>query len=166
MRVIDFIRLIERFSAVLVFLLMVALYFINVLVRQFGGPLASEFVWIEETVRLMNLFLVFVSVGLVLERGRHAGVHTWRDKIAARTHLPLRKIIDAVGFAFCVYLVWISCQMSAAVYSMGQRSPTLNIPVFWIYLLPAMGFALMGLRYVLSFFGLIDRFSPQMAEEA
>eukprot|EP00873_Tetraselmis_striata_P018459 jgi/Tetstr1/438723/TSEL_002919.t1 len=114
---------------------MVVLYFTNVLARQVGGTFASEFAWVEEAVRLMSLFLVFFSV------------------------------IDAVGFVFCVYLVYLSYQMTAFVYGMGQKSPTLNVPVFWIYLAPTTGFALMALRYALSFFGRIDRFAGQASED-
>lgn len=165
MKALAIIRTAERIAAVSIFLTMVALYSANVLARQVGGTFASEFAWVEEAVRLMSLFLVFLTVGLALEKGRHAGVHTWRDRIARATGLPLRKIIDAVGFVFCIYLVWLGYQMTAFVYGMGQKSPTLNIPVFWIYLAPTIGFALMALRFALSFFGRIDRFAGQASEE-
>ncbi len=155
------IRTAERFAAVTIFLSMVVLFFINVLSRQIGGTFASNFTWIEEAVRLMSLFLVFFTVGLALERGRHAGVHTWRERIAKATGLPLRRIIDGIGFVFCLYLVWLGYQMTAFVFTMGQKSPTLNIPVFWIYLAPTIGFALMALRFALSFLGRIDRFANQ-----
>jgi TRAP-type C4-dicarboxylate transport system permease small subunit len=165
LKILTAIRTAERIAAVSIFLSMVVLYFSNVLARQVGGTFASEFAWVEEAVRLMSLFLVFFSVGLALEQGRHAGVHTWRDRIARQSGIPLRKIIDAVGFIFCIYLVYLSYQMTAFVYGMGQKSPTLNVPVFWIYLAPTTGFALMALRYALSFFGRIDRFAGQASED-
>ena len=46
-----------------------------------------------------------------------------------------------------------------AVLRTGQRSPTLDIPMGWIYAAPVIGFALLALRYGLSFFGVIDRFA-------
>ena len=46
--------------------------------------MASSFVWIEEAVRIMNLFLVFLAIGLALEYGRHVGIHTWRERIIRR----------------------------------------------------------------------------------
>ncbi|WP_055661480.1 TRAP transporter small permease [Roseibium aggregatum] len=164
MKILAFIRTAERTAVVVVFLTMVLLFCLNVLARQIGGTFASQFAWVEEAVRLMSLFLTFLAVGLALDRGRHAGIHTWRDGIAEATGLPLRRIIDAVGLLFCLYLIWLSYQMTAFVFGTGQRSPTLNIPVFWIYLAPTIGFALMGLRFALSFLGLIDRFSGQTRE--
>lgn len=164
MKALSLLRAVERFTVVAIFLLMVALYFLNVLARQFGGTLASDLAWVEEAVRLMSLFLVFFAVGLALDDGRHVGVHTWRDRIAATTGLPLRKVIDATGLVFCIYLAWLGLQMTIFVHGMGQRSPTLNLPVFWMYLAPTIGFVLMALRYLLSLTGKIDRFARQEAE--
>jgi TRAP-type C4-dicarboxylate transport system permease small subunit len=164
MKALSILRTAERIAIVAIFLIMVALYFLNVVGRQFGGTLASNLAWIEEAVRLMSLFLVFLALGLALEKGRHVGVHTWRDGIAAATRLPVRRIIDAVGVIFSLYLAWLGYQMTVFVHSMGQTSPTLNMPIFWMYLAPTIGFILLALRYGLSFFGLIDRYSAQDKE--
>ncbi len=164
MKALAILRTAERIAIVAIFLIMVALYFLNVVGRQFGGSLASNLAWIEEAVRLMSLFLVFLAIGLALEKGRHVGVHTWRDRIAAKTRLPVRRIIDAVGVIFSLYLAWLGYQMTIFVHSMGQISPTLNMPIFWMYLAPTAGFILLALRYGLSFFGLIDRYSVQDGE--
>jgi TRAP-type C4-dicarboxylate transport system permease small subunit len=164
-KALSVLRAIERASIVAIFLLMVTLYFINVVARQFGGTFASNFAWVEEAVRLLNLFLVFLAIGLALEYGRHVGVHTWRDRIAASTGFPVRKLIDAIGLLFSLYLIWLGWRMTDFVYSMGQKSATLDIPIFWIYLAPAIGFGLLALRYFLSLIGVIDRYSNEAAEE-
>lgn len=160
LKLLGLLRLVERTLAVGIFLAMVSLFFVNVVSRQFAS-IASDFTWVEEAVRLMGLFLVFLSLGLALERGRHVGVDTWRDRLAAATRLPVRRIIDVVGLCFSLYVVWLSWQMTKFVMGTGQTSPTLNVPIFWIYLAPTFGFALLALRYALSFFGLIDRFAEQ-----
>lgn len=161
MKALSALRIMERVAIVAIFLTMVVLYFVNVLSRQVGGTFATNFAWVEEGVRLMSLFLVFLAIGLALERGRHVGVHTWRDRIAASTKVPVRKLIDAVGLVFSLYLAWLGYGMTAFVYSTGQMSPTLNMPVFWIYLAPMIGFLLLALRYGLSLLGVIDRYSVQ-----
>ena len=165
MKALNVLRTVERFAVVAIFLAMVALYFVNVAVRELASAYASNFAWVEEAVRLLNLFMVFLALGLALEYGRHVGVHTWRDRIAARTGLPLKRLIDFVGFVFSLYLVWLGVRMALFVLSTGQRSPTLNIPIGWIYLAPAIGFGLLALRYLLSLFGRIDRFSVLTGEE-
>ena len=161
MKALAALRIVERVTVVTIFLVMIALYFINVVSRQVGGTLATNFAWVEETVRLLSLFLVFLALGLALERGRHVGVYSWRDRIATRLNLPLRKIIDVIALVFSLYLAWLGYKMTAFVYSTGQISPTLNVQIFWIYLAPTIGFLLLGLRYALSLFGVIDRFAGQ-----
>lgn len=161
------IRRIERFCLVSLFLTMAGLFFFSVVAREIGGTFASRFAWIEEAVRLMNVFLVFLGLGLALEQGRHVGIDTLRNRLPAQLKRPLLKLIDATGVFFCVYLGWLGIGLSEFVLRTGQRSPTLDIPMGYVYLAPILGFGLLGLRFALSFFGAIDRFTVETpAEEA
>lgn len=159
------LRTAERVALVAIFLTMVVLYFANVVVRATGSTLATDLAWIEEMVRLMNIYMVFIALGLALEYGRHVAVDTWRDRIAGAIGLPVRRIIDAVGLVFSIYLVWLGWTMASFVFGTGQRSPTLGLAMGWIYIAPAIGFALLALRYLLSLIGTIDRFSVSGVEE-
>jgi TRAP-type C4-dicarboxylate transport system permease small subunit len=70
-------------------------------------------------------------------------------------------MIDAIGLLFSIYLAWLGTILVDFVLSSGQRSPTLNVPIGWVYLAPVIGFGLLALRFGLSFFGVIDRFNRQ-----
>ena len=98
--------------------------------------------------------------------GRHVAVDTWRSRIAEATRLPVQRIIDAAGFLFSLYLVWLAWKMTLFVFGSGQRSPTLGLEMGWIYVAPLVGFGLLALRYLLSFLGLIDRTPAREADEA
>lgn len=161
MKLLSFIRLVERTFLVTIFLAMVVLFFGNVVAREIGGTFASKFAWIEEAVRFMNVFLVFIALGLALEQGRHVGIDTLRDKLPDNIRNILLKMIDAIGFLFSIYLAWLGTILVDFVLSSGQRSPTLNVPIGWVYLAPVIGFGLLALRFGLSFFGVIDRFNRQ-----
>ena len=163
MKIMNAVRRIERAFLVSVFLIMVVLFFLNVVIREIGGPLAGDFAWIAEAVRLLNLFLVFCALGLALERGRHVSIDTLRD-LPRRIRLPLLRLIDAVGFCFSIYLVILGWRMVTFVLATGQRSPTLDIPMGWIYLAPWIGFGLLALRFALSFFGALDRYAAASRE--
>lgn len=166
MKFLSYLRMAERMFVVAVFLAMVMLFFGNVVARELGGTFASRFAWIEEAVRFMNVFLVFIALGLALEQGRHVGIDTLRDRLPARLRWGLLKVIDAVGFLFALYLAWLGTVLVDFVLSTGQRSPTLNIPIGWVYLAPVIGFGLLALRFGLSFFGIIDRFAgPETVSE-
>lgn len=166
MKALNALRLVERSILIFLFLAMVALYFVSVVMREVGGTLASDFAWIEEAVRLMSLFLVFLALGLALERGKHVSITNMRDALPDGLRRPLLGLIDLVGLVFSLYLAWLAFALVRFVMNSGQRSPTLDIPMGLIYLAPVAGFLLLGLRYGLSLFGVIDRFAAQKEGEA
>ncbi|RCK49860.1 C4-dicarboxylate ABC transporter permease [Thalassospira profundimaris] len=157
------LRTTERVFLVTIFLMMVGLFTLGVVVREVAPQYSSDFSWIEEAVQTLNLFLVFCALGLALERKRHVGVTTFRDSMP----LPVRRfvfgLIDISGVLFSIYTTRLGIEMVQFVFASGQRSPTLNIAMGWIYLAPTIGFVLLGLRYALSLFGVIDRFTPDTA---
>lgn len=157
MTLLLFLRRAERAFIVGLFLTMVVLFFGNVIAREIGGQLASRLAWVEEAVRFMNVFLVFMTLGLALERGRHVCIETLRDRLPRRARYGLFKLIDATGFFFSIYLAWLGIGLVQFVLGTGQRSPTLDLPVGWIYMAPVLGFGLLALRFALSFVGLIER---------
>lgn len=158
---LTWLRRVERAALVILFLSMVLLYAGSVVTREIGGTIASDFAWIEEAVRMMNLFLVFLALGLALERGKHVGIHTLRDRLPAAVLRVVRGGIDVVGLCFSLYVAWLAIGLVQFVLKTGQSSPTLGVPMGVIYLAPVIGFGLLGLRYGLSLFGIIDRFAVQ-----
>ncbi|WP_102223400.1 TRAP transporter small permease [Acidimangrovimonas sediminis] len=164
MKALTLLRKIERAVLVVLFLTMVLLYTGSVVTREIGGTFASDFAWIEEAVRMMNLFLVFLALGLALERGKHVGITNMRARLPRPLLLGLLKVIDVVGLAFSLYVAWLALELVQFVLRSGQTSPTLGVPMGIIYLAPVAGFVLLALRYGLSLFGVIDRYATQ--EEA
>lgn len=164
MLALNTLRLVERSVLVVIFLTMVTLYFVGVIARELGGQTASSFAWIEEAVRMLNLFLVFLGLGLALERGRHVGIRNMRDKLPEPLRRVLLKTTDLAGLFFALYIVWLGFGLVQFVLRSGQVSPTLGVPMGLIYLAPVAGFVLLALRYGLSLIGVIDRFSD--AEDA
>lgn len=158
MRMLLLLKRAERIFLVTVFMAMVALFFLNVVARSVGGTLASQLAWIEEAVRLMNIFLVFGALGLALERGRHVSIDTLRNALPSVYRTWLLRLIDSTGCLFSVYMAFLSWQLIVFVLKTGQRSPTLDVPMGWIYAAPFAGFSLLALRYLLSLFGTIDRY--------
>lgn len=155
----QYLRRIERFVIIGLFLGMVALFFGNVVVRELFPAFASRMAWTEEAVRRMNTVMVFLSLGLTLEAGRHIAVETFRDRLPAQLRLPLLKLIDVTGMVFALYMSWLAWGLAMFVLGTGQRSPTLGMEVGWVYLAPMIGFLLLGLRYFLSLIGQFDRFA-------
>lgn len=159
MKALEILRFLERTFIVSLFLTMVTLFVWNVIAREIGGTFASKFAWIEEAVRYMNSFLVFMTLGLALEQGRHVGIDTIRNKLTGMSQKIVLKAIDFSGFIFSLTLSWLGYGLVKFVLMTGQRSPTLDVSVGYLYLAPVVGFGLLALRFALSFFGIVDRFS-------
>jgi TRAP-type C4-dicarboxylate transport system permease small subunit len=158
MKALTALRAVERTVLIALFLIMVCLYTGSVVTREIGGTFASRFAWIEEAVRIMNLFLVFLALGLALERGKHVGITNMRAKLPAPVLSILLKFVDLVGLVMCFYVAWLALDLVQFVLKTGQKSPTLGVPMGYIYLAPVLGFLLLGLRYGLSLVGVIDRY--------
>ncbi len=154
----QYLHRLERVILVSTLLSMVALFSLNVLAREVGGTFASQLAWVDEAVRLMNIFLVFSALGLALEKGRHVGIDTLKEMLPNTARNTLRKTVDAVGCIFCAYMTYLAYLLVVFVLGTGQRSPTLDIPIGWLYMAPIMGFGLLSLRYFLSLVSVINRY--------
>ncbi len=157
LNLLSILRSLERTCLVAVFLTMVALFFVNIVVRTVAPQFASDLAWVEEVVRLLNLFLVFGGLGLALERGRHVSIDTLSDTLPQPLRKTLYRLIDGIGLLVSLYMAYLSWKLVVFVLATGQRSPTLDIAMGWIYAAPLAGFLLLALRYLLSLSGITDR---------
>jgi len=164
-RLLDGIRLIERFFVVSIFISMAVLFTFTVIIRGVPGNYASHFTWIEEAVRLLNIYLVFIGLGLALEKGKHISISSLKDILPIIYSHYINRIIDFVGFLFSVYLCTLSYRLMIFIDSTGQISPTLGIPMSLMYFAPVVGFFLLAFRYFMSFFKIIDRFKVYENDE-
>ncbi len=155
------IRYLERGMVVAITILMIGLFGFNVLVREFTPQFASTFAWIDEASRILMVWGVFMALGLALERGRHIAMTTLLVALAPKFKFSIRKLIDLAGTVFSIYSAWLGYQMTIFVMATGQVSPTLNMPMYILYIGPMIGFTLLALRYALDLFGLTDRYGAE-----
>jgi TRAP-type C4-dicarboxylate transport system permease small subunit len=138
---------------------MIGLYGLNVIVREITPQYASLFAWIDEASRILMVWVVFLSIGIAFDRGRHIAMTTFINSFSNKNFLYLGKIIDLLGFVFSLYCIWLGFKITIFVFNSGQVSPTLNIPMFILYVAPTLGFLLISIRYALSFLNFKNRFN-------
>ena len=151
------LRLTERAFIAIILLSMSALYFTNVMVREFSPRFATDLAWIEEATLFAFAWLVFVGLGLTLERRRHIAMTAFVERLPRPVIAAIRRIENLVGLAFCVFLTKTSLALAIFIYNSGQVSPTLGISVIALYVPLPIGFALLSLRYLLELLGFQDR---------
>ncbi|MGE3146586.1 MAG: TRAP transporter small permease [Pseudorhodoplanes sp.] len=157
-RMMETIRVVERFFIAVVMIAMSLMYFINVAVRFFSPHLATELAWIDEATLFGLAWLVFIGLGLALERRRHIAMTAVLDGLSASTARILHFVINLAGLVFCMLLTKFSYDLAVFIYNSGQISPTLGTTMLWLYASLPIGFALISLRYLLELTGFQNRF--------
>lgn len=151
--------LLERFMIVFFTISMIGLYGFNVLVREITPEYASSFAWIDEASRLLMVWVVFLSIGLAFDKGRHIAMTTFINQLKNIYFVYIGKIIDFSGFIFSSYCIWLAFNITVFVFNTGQISPTLNMPMYILYVAPTIGFTLLSIRYFLSLINFNNRFN-------
>ena len=157
-RAMHAIRVIERIFIVIVLIAMSLLYFVNIAVRFFSPRLASELAWIDEATLFGLAWLVFVGLGLALERRRHIAMTALLDKMPVSAARAIEVAINLAGLTFCVIFTKFSFDLAVFIFNSGQISPTLGVTMLWLYAPLPVGFVLLSLRYLLELVGFQNRF--------
>lgn len=156
------LRRLESFLLAILMLAMSFAYSANVLVREFAPSMASSLAWIDEICLFGLVWMVFLGLGLALERGRQIAMTSVLLKLSAPLRRGVKLAIDLTGLAFSLYVAQASFTMTLLVLRSGQVSPTLDVTMSWLYGPMPTGFLLLGMRYALELFGANDRLAVQV----
>ena len=160
------LRTIERVLLAGLMLAMSLAYVINVIARNAVPLLAPRLAWIEEATLIALAWVVFLGLGLALERGRNITMSAFLGRIRGPAKAWIVGAINLVGLLFSLYIAKIGVDITVFVYNSGQVSPTLNLSVIWLYGAIPVGFALLALRYALELAGCSSRFHSTCATAA
>ena len=152
------LRTVERALLAGLMLAMSLAYVINVIARNAVPVLAPRLAWIEEATLIALAWVVFLGLGLALERGRHIAMSAFLVRVRGPAKAWIVGAINLVGLLFSLYIAKIGMDITVFVYRSGQVSPTLNLSVIWLYGAIPVGFALLALRYALELTGYSRRF--------
>ncbi|WP_372423659.1 TRAP transporter small permease [Salinarimonas chemoclinalis] len=157
---IAFLRVIATVERVLLASLMIAmtiLYSGAVLAREVSTDLYRELAWVDEATRWLMVWMVFLGLGLALEQGKHVAMTSLLATFSRRARRMVRRLIDLVGLAFSLAIVWFGWDITRLVLGTGQVSPTLGLTTAILYLALPVGFSLLALRYLAGLLGIQER---------
>jgi C4-dicarboxylate transporter DctQ subunit len=144
-------------------ILMALAYAFNVAVRELAATQAAKFAWIEEACLFGLAWVVFLGLGLALERGRQIAMTSVLERLAPRLRRALKFLIDLVGLVFSLYIAKLALDNTLFVARSGQLSPTLDVSMAWLYAAMPVGFVLLALRYALELRGGEGRYAVRAA---
>ena len=120
------------------------LLFINVVLKQFGGSI----VWAEEYTKFAIIWITFAGCGAAVRCNAHMKISALYDICPANIKRILDTLVNVIGIAFSVFLVIYGAQLTDTVRVTKQMTPSMGIPMWWIYMSVPIGGVLMIIRFV------------------
>lgn len=147
----DWLIRVNRWAVQWILAAMATMVFANVALRFLTD---NSILWVEELSRYLMIWLTFLGAGLVLRYGGHIGIENLQEKFPAQARV-LRIIIFALMLGFFVFMFVVGVRY--AIFTWGQTTPVMDIPVGAVYLAMPIGFALLILHALIMMRGWIDR---------
>lgn len=117
--------------------------FINVILRNLG----SSLVWAEEYAKFAIIWITFGGAGAAVREKAHMSITAFYDVLKPAGKKALDIFINLVGLAFSVFMLYYGSMLVRKVLLTAQTSPTMQLPMWIIYISVPIGAALMLLRY-------------------
>lgn len=108
--------------------------------------LQSSLDWSEELARYLFIWSVYVGCSYATQKDRHLEVTILRNVFGPKVakFVTLAAYAATIGFCVCV-TVW-GFQMALFLANTGQKTPALEIQMYWVFLSVPVGMGLMALR--------------------
>jgi TRAP-type C4-dicarboxylate transport system permease small subunit len=108
--------------------------------------LQSSLDWSEELARYLFIWSVYVGCSYATQKDRHLEVTILRNFFGATVakYVTLAAYITTIGFCLCV-TVW-GFQMVDFLAGTGQKTPALEVQMYWVFLSVPVGMGLMAIR--------------------
>lgn len=110
----------------------------------------SSLFFSEELNRILIILITFAGISYAARQGRHIRMSAIYDTLPPKARKPLMILIAVVTAIFMFGLAWYSLQYILTLYGRGRVLPSLQIPVWIIYLWAPIGFFMTGTQYTLT----------------
>lgn len=139
-------RWLARGSVALLFSYMTVAILLQVLGRYLSNLFPFAIDWTEESARYAQVWLIFLAAGLAMQERMHVGVDLLMQYLPERA----RQVVVAISSLACLVFIWVTVQHSARLLAVGkiQTSPSLGLPLFYVYLALPVGLTYFGLEFL------------------
>lgn len=137
-------RHIEEVLLVLFSTVMVAVIFMQVVMRQLDSSLS----WTEEIARYCFIWLVYIGISYGVKKDRHIKVDVLLLLLKTKGKLILTIIANLLFMAFAIFVIRYGYDIASQLLAFGQKSPANQIPMGLIYLATPIGMGLTLIRLI------------------
>lgn len=108
--------------------------------------LNDSLTWSEELARYAFIWATYIGVACAVKRNAHICVEAAVTKLPALYQRYAAILSHLLFIVFAVLVMKEGYALTMKIFSFGQKSSSLGIPMGWIYLAPTVGFGLVILR--------------------
>ena len=105
----------------------------------------------EELNQFLIVAVTFIGFAYAVRKGRNIRMTAVYDSLSLRAQKCLTTVIALLTSLLMFYLAYQAFLYVAELKSLNRLSPALQLPVYWIYAIIPVGFAIAGLQYGMSF---------------
>ena len=103
--------------------------------------------WGEEAARYCMVFLGYFGIALAMKRRAHIGVTAVTDRVRSKTGKKIVLAIQSVLIlCFCAIISYFVLTLIVKQASIGQTSPSINMPMWIPYAAVPTGMVLLAIR--------------------
>jgi len=148
--------------AVLVFM-MVSICYDTIMRYAFSAPTH----WSLEINSFLLVYLAVMGAAEAQRFDAHIRITFFKDKLPAGLKRALEVATGLAGVLFCAILTWRGALMAAQAYEYGERvSSALGTPMVIPYALMPIGFAALGLQFLIDTLASVTRGAPLAPPDA
>lgn len=105
--------------------------------------------WSEELGRYLFIWSVYMGCSYATKEDRHLEVTVIRGYIKGKLKKILMTLVHGFSIAFCLFCVVYGVQMLLFLMNTGQKTPALEIKMYWVFAAVPVGLGLMAVRTAL-----------------
>ena len=107
--------------------------------------------WAAEATRYAIVWLVFIGGSRAALLGAHITIDALPELLPARAARTVTRLSLVLSAASCAVLAWFGLSLVIQMTRFSQLSPSLEVPMWWVYLALPVGFAMMTIRFLQAF---------------
>ncbi|KXL52772.1 ectoine TRAP transporter small permease protein TeaB [Anaerotignum neopropionicum] len=138
----------EEFELAICSILMVimtVLIFIQVIMRYVFG---SSLVWSEEMARYVFIWLIYLGISYGARVMKHIKIEAALGLFPKKLRPFVIILGDVLFLVFSVVIVYLAYDVVMHQVKLNQKSPAMQIPMWFMYSAPMVGFALTAIRQI------------------
>jgi len=126
-------------------IVMVLLIFVQVITRYI---FENSLTWSEELARYVHVWQIWIGASLAVRKREHIRVEAFKKLFNAKGQKVIELIAILSWFGLAVFLAIAGTDLVNTIFTRGQNSPAMQMPMWVVYSAIPLGGLLMAIRLI------------------